>query len=84
MRAETDIGDREAEPDGVRSDRRSMRVTKRVYCTVAVGRAVLTITNHAVNAPAWPASHVLCEQSAARPNEMIDVRIADRFPARRR
>jgi hypothetical protein len=61
-----------------------MRVHEACLLHCAVGRAVLTITNHAVNAPAWPASHVLCEQSAARPNEMIDVRIADRFPARRR
>ena len=44
-----------------------MRVHEACLLHCAVGRAVLTITNHAVNAPAWPASHVLCEQSAARP-----------------
>ena len=60
-------------------DRRSMRIHEAFLLHCAVGRAVLTIPNHAVNAPAWPASHVLYEQSAARPNEMIDVRIADRF-----
>src|SRR5581483_7211689 len=60
-------GETEA-PRGDRRDRRSQRF-EAVLRRYAVGRAVLTITNHAVNASERAARHVLDEQIVCGSND---------------